>query len=233
MKNQTRNNLKEYISLSDKRTKDQKKEHYLFGTILVFIKDKFPVDINIDQVLRDTEKKIPRDLVVRTLDAVYIGEFPSLLGAGDYTAKYEDGAIYISNEQFDEQDLFRDLVHEISHAIEDVHGADIFGDKKIENEFLGKRQRLYSILSAEGYEVSLSMFLNIDHSEGMDNFLYRELGYPTLTSYAMGLFVSPYAATNVKEYYARGFEEYVYGDKEYLKKVSPSLYNVLEKLLGG
>ena len=26
MKNQTRNNLKEYISLSDKRTKDQKKE---------------------------------------------------------------------------------------------------------------------------------------------------------------------------------------------------------------
>jgi len=63
--------------------------------------------------------------------------------------------------------------------------------------------------------------------------LYRELGYPTLTSYTMGLFISPYAVTNLGEYYARGFEEYVYGEKEYLKKVSPSLYNKLEKLLGG
>ena len=76
--------------------------------------------------------------------------------------------------------------------------------------------------------------MNVEHSDSMDNFLYRELGYPTLTSYAIEfIFVSPYAVTNLGEYYARGFEEYVYGEKEYLKKVSPSLYNKIEKLLGG
>ena len=233
MSNQTRNNLKEYISLSDKKAKKQKKEFYLYKSVLVFMKDPFPVPIDIERVLRDVELKIPGDMVVRALDTVYVGSFPKLLDSGGHTAKYEDGAIYISNEQFDEQDFFRDLVHEISHAIDALYGDEIFFDRKIENEFLGKRQRLYSILSSEGYEVSLSMFMNIEYSEKMDNFLYRELGYPTLTSYTMGLFVSPYSVTDVKEYYARGFEEYIYGDKEYLKKVSPSLYNKLEELLGG
>ena len=75
--------------------------------------------------------------------------------------------------------------------------------------------------------------MNLDFSEKMDDFLYRELGYPTLSSYIMGLFTSPYAVTDVREYYARGFEEFVYGDREYLKKISPSLYNVLESLLKG
>tara|TARA_Y100000592_G_C5429482_1_gene297544 strand:- start:511 stop:1200 length:690 start_codon:yes stop_codon:yes gene_type:complete len=227
------NNLEEFISLSDKKAKKQNKEYYLYNSILVFMKDPFPVDIDVDAVLKRVEAKIPSSMVTRTLDAVYIGSFPSLLDSGDYTAKYEDGAIYISNEQYDEQDLFRDLVHEISHAIEDLYGQEIFADRTVENEFLGKRQRLYSILSSEGYEVSLSAFMNVEHSDSMDNFLYRELGYPTLTSYAMGLFVSPYAVTSLGEYYARGFEEYVYGEKEYLKKVSPSLYNKIEKLLGG
>tara|TARA_Y100000310_G_scaffold253356_1_gene260203 strand:+ start:757 stop:1458 length:702 start_codon:yes stop_codon:yes gene_type:complete len=233
MKNKSRNNLKEYISLSDKTSKKQNKEYYLFGTILTYVKDDFLVDLDLDSVLRRVEKLVPRTLIDNNLDAIYIGEFESLLAKGEHTALYSDGAIYVSNDQADEQDVFRDLIHEIAHAIEETHRAEIFSDRTIENEFLSKRQMLYSLLVADGHEASLPLFLNVDFSERMDNFLYRELGYPTLTSYSMGLFVNPYAVTDVREYYARGFEEYIYGDKKYLKKISPSLYNILDKILGG
>ena len=225
--------MREYISLSNRRSAEQKKEYYLFDSVLVFVKDAFPVKIDLESVLTRMEKSLPRTLVVTSLDAIYVGEFENLLGGEGHTAIYEDGAIYVSNNQVDEHDVYRDLIHEIAHAVEAVHESLIFSDRKIENEFLAKRQRLYSILSADGYDVSLSLFLNIDFSEKMDSFLYKELGYPTLSSYIMGLFTSPYAVTSVREYYARGFEEYIYGDKEYLKKLSPSLYNVLEDLLKG
>tara|TARA_Y100000310_G_C20638172_1_gene792372 strand:+ start:574 stop:1278 length:705 start_codon:yes stop_codon:yes gene_type:complete len=233
MNHKTRDNLREYISLSNRRSAEQKKEYYLFDSVLVFVKDAFPVKIDLESVLAKVEKSLPRTLVVTSLDAIYVGEFENLLGGEGHTAIYEDGAIYVSNNQIDEHDVYRDLIHEIAHAVEAVHESLIFSDRKIENEFLAKRQRLYSILSADGYDVSLSLFLNIDFSEKMDSFLYKELGYPTLSSYIMGLFTSPYAVTSVREYYARGFEEYIYGDKEYLKKLSPSLYNVLEDLLKG
>ena len=70
------NNLEEFISLSDKKAKKQNKEYYLYNSILVFMKDPFPVDIDVDAVLKRVEAKIPSSMVTRTLDAVYIGSFP-------------------------------------------------------------------------------------------------------------------------------------------------------------
>ena len=61
-------------------------------------------------------------------------------------------------------------------------------------------------------------------------FLYREVGYPLMTSLTMGLFVSPYAATSIREYFARGFEEYYLGDRKYLTKISPMVYNKVQYL---
>ena len=34
----------------------------------------------------------------------------------------------------------------------------------------------------------------------------------------------------LSEYYARGFEEYVYGNRKFIAKTSPALFNVLEEL---
>ena len=45
-----------------------------------------------------------------------------------------------------------------------------------------------------------------------------------------GLFPSPYAATSVREYFARGFEEYAMDNKKELKQTCPVLYNKLEAL---
>ena len=61
-------------------------------------------------------------------------------------------------------------------------------------------------------------------------FLYADVGYPLLTSLTMGLFISPYAATSLREYFARGFEEYYIGDRKYLTNISPVLYNKIEYL---
>jgi hypothetical protein len=45
-----------------------------------------------------------------------------------------------------------------------------------------------------------------------------------------GLFPSPYAATSVREYFARGFEEYTMSNKKELKQSCPVLYNKIEAL---
>jgi hypothetical protein len=37
----------------------------------------------------------------------------------------------------------------------------------------------------------------------------------------MGLFITPYAATSLREYFATGYVEYLMGDRSYMQKVSP------------
>jgi hypothetical protein len=47
----------------------------------------------------------------------------------------------------------------------------------------------------------------------------------------MGLFLSPYGATSLREYFSNAFEGYFLNDeKEYVKKISPAVYNKLDKL---
>ena len=64
-----------------------------------------------------------------------------------------------------------------------------------------------------------------------DEFLSDEVGYPTLLSITMGLFVSPYGATSLSEYFANGFEFYFLKDPGYVSKISPKLYEKIENLV--
>ena len=69
------------------------------------------------------------------------------------------------------------------------------------------------------------------YDEEFDEYLYTVLGYPLLSSYTSGLFYSPYSATSVREYFARGFEAFfLYKDLKTLASVSPILYNRIETL---
>jgi len=74
-------------------------------------------------------------------------------------------------------------------------------------------------------------FLNPEYNAQFDKYLYEVLGYPLLTSLSMGLFVSPYAVTSLREYFSTGFEEYFLKDRNYLKNISPAIYNKIEGLL--
>ena len=204
-------------------------EKLLYGKITVFIKDPLPEEIDIDYVLSEIEKKVPEHLVYG-IDMVYVGSFEEF-EKHDINAAYKDGALYITNRQSDEIDMIDDIVHEISHACEESYYSLIYSDGSIQNEFLGKRKRLFEILKAEEFKVQIEDFLNIEYSEEFDELLYKEIGYDKLTFFTMGLFVSPYGATSCREYFANGFEHYFLTEPRYVKVVSPAVYEKVDGLV--
>lgn len=62
----------------------------------------------------------------------------------------------------------------------------------------------------------------IEYNKGIDNYLHKEVGYDIINQLCVGIFPSAYAATSIREYFARGFEEYFIGDRENLKILAQS-----------
>jgi len=205
------------------------KEKLLYNKIPIFIKDPLPENIDLDYILDLIEKKVPEHLVYG-IDMVYIGDFEEFR-ENDTNAAYKDGAIYITNHQSDEADMIDDIIHEIAHSCEESYYSLIYSDGQIQNEFLGKRKKLFDILRQEGYNILLKDFLNIEYSSEFDEFLYKEVGYDKLTFFTMGLFVSPYGATSCREYFANGFEHYFLNEPQYVKIVSPTVYGKVDGLV--
>tara|TARA_R110000851_G_scaffold2600_3_gene10568 strand:+ start:2813 stop:3490 length:678 start_codon:yes stop_codon:yes gene_type:complete len=218
----------DYIKKSAVKALKERKEKFLFNNILVFLKDDLPETVDIEVVLKKIEETIPTHFFY-LIDAIYIGHF-DIFDQNQTNAAYKDGAIYVSNAQHDVNDMVDDIVHEIAHSAEKLYGEDLYGDDAIELEFLGKRKRLYQILDYEGYEVNLTDFYNTEYSEKFDELLYREIGYDTLQKFTSGLFVSPYGATSLQEYFANCFEHYYLHNRQIVKKLSPMVYNKLENI---
>ena len=219
--------MADYIKESSEKTQKGQKELTVFGDVNVFIKDPLPEDIDVRNVLTKLETLIPK-YFASGLDLIIIGQNGEF-EERDINAMYQDGAIYVTNLQMTEEDLLDDIVHELAHAVEENNGEFLYSDELIFKEFMGKRKRLLDILTQEGYSVDDEKFSNAEYDREFDEFLYQEVGYPTLTALTMGLFASPYGATSLREYFANGFEEYFLGDRNYLKKISPFLYSKLDK----
>jgi len=126
--------------------------------------------------------------------------------------------------------MLEDVIHEVAHAVEEEQGDLIYGDDELRKEFLGKRLRLKSILDANGYQIPEKYYTNMEYNESFDTFLSDTIGYPKLLTLTMGLFVSPYGATALNEYFANGFEKYYLGSGKLVKDVSPVLYNTITNL---
>jgi len=220
--------MNKQIERSSKKAIKENKEKRLFNKTTVYIQAPLPEGFNIDYVLEFIENRIPSHLAY-LIDSIYIGDF-SFLKERDINAMYEDGAIYTTNEQTNEKDMIDDIVHEIAHSAEKLAGSEIYADGNVEEEFLGKRRKLYHILNAEGYEIPELYFFETDYNKEFDEILYKTIGYDKLVFLTMGLFNSPYGATSLREYFANGFEAYFIEDKQHLKKISPNLYNKLEFL---
>ena len=219
--------MKEYIKTSSKRALSEHRERRLHGKN-VFISEELPADIDIDYVLKNVEETIPLHLM-HLVDTIYVGSFP-FLKERDINALYDEGAVYITNEQDDEDDMIDDIVHEIAHAVEDLFPDEIYSDQEVENEFLGKRARICNMLKSEGHRISDNLCMKVEYDKEFDTFLYKQVGYEKMVNITMGLFSSPYGATSLKEYFANGFEAYYIGDRSYLRKISPYLYNKIENL---
>ena len=225
----SRKNIESYLTNSLEEQNKNSRERSLFNTIPVIIKDFPPDNVSINDVLAELEARIPL-WFFQEVDVVYIGTFDMFIER-QVEAIYEDGAIYVFNEQPTTEDFIESIGHEIAHALETQRPEEIYGDQQLEAEFVGKRRRLRDILAAHGYQYTDGDFLDPEYDTSFDDFLYKDVGYPTLTSLSSGLFMSPYAATSLREYYANGFEWFFLKDeKVFLKKISPMLYYKLDIL---
>ena len=203
-----------------KRLKDQ----YQMNGVTVFIKDSLPEEVDPDFVFNYVGSRIPLYLTTN-VEMIYVGQFPEMKER-DINAFYENDAIYITNEQDDEMDMIEDIVHEVSHAVEQYNREFIYGDGRLQREFAAKRRRLSGLLSQK-YAVPADFVTNFEYDRAIDDFLYREVGYDILNQITVGIFPSAYAATSISEYWAMGFEEMFLGDPQKIKSMCPVLYNRL------
>tara|TARA_R110000824_G_scaffold58109_2_gene157431 strand:+ start:348 stop:1013 length:666 start_codon:yes stop_codon:yes gene_type:complete len=203
-------------------------EKLLFNRIVVYIKDPLPENFDLDYVFSQIQEVVPEHLSYG-VDSIFVGQFDDI-EERELDALYKDGAIYTTNQQRNEDDMINDIIHELSHANEETYAALIYADGKIENEFLGKRKKLLDILKSEGYNVSINTFMDTEYSKDFDMFLYKEVGYEKLTMFTMGLFVSLYGATSLREYFANGFEHYFLHDPKYVKTISPAVYEKVDSI---
>ena len=215
-------NLVRYITEQN----NQKREYSVYGEIPLIIKDFSPSEeVNYNLFVEEIENTVPKSLL-GNVEMIYIGEFPFLEGRN---AVYQDGAIYITNKEPTTYDLLEDFVHEVAHSIEGLP-ALLRSNEGIISEFLGKRQRLKSILEQEGHKIPERYYTNLDYSEDFDMFLSDVVGYPLLLTLTIGLFVSPYGATSLEEYFANSFENYYLDSIDAVRKISPQLYVFIDDL---
>jgi len=224
------NYIVEYLQGSLKKAKSQQREYYLNESINLYIKDPLTREVDVRNVMEKISSVIPPHLVSE-IDSIFVGIFEEFEEM-ETNAMFKDGAIYVTNDQDNEEDMVDDIIHEIAHSLESPHGYLIYGDGKVQKEFMAKRMKMYEILKAEGLKPNLKRFIDLDYSKELDMYLYEDVGYDRLnficSSY--GIFTSAYCATSLREYFANGFEYYFLDDRAYLAKICPQLYKKIEEL---
>jgi len=200
-------------------------EYYIYNVPL-FVVDNVEENVDLPLFCAEVEEILPPS-IFNNVDAVYIGNFKELNGRN---AAFDHGAIYMSCNEPTNFDMIENLVHEVAHSLEADHGWDIYADD-LRREFLNKRRQLYHLLIAEKYYINPSFYGFTEYNKEFDNFLANEVGYPTLLALTIGLFVSPYGATSLQEYFANGFEKYFLDSPRAVQEVSPILYKKIESIL--
>ena len=180
----------DHILKSSETVMSKYNEYSLNENIQIYIKDPLSNDINLVDVMKRLESIIPLHLVSE-IDSIFVGIFDEFKDR-DINALYKDGAIYVSNDQDNAEDMLDDIVHEIAHSLETPYGGLIYGDQKLEKEFLFKRLQLYEILKSENLNPSKKLFRNLEFSQEMDDYLYHTVGYDRLKLLLCHLIIFPH-----------------------------------------
>jgi len=212
-----------------KRLKEQQNvEYLLFNSIPIIIKDKLTNNIDIRSLIKSVENVLPYSFR-KLINSIIILDDP-IFSQRKINAFYHNDTLFISNNQDDENDILDDIVHEYSHALEEKFEEEIYFDGSIKDEFISKRIQTERILRTSGYDTKNYDFKEISYNKSLDNLFLNVIGYDkfqSLTKYR--LFINPYAATSLREYFATGFEEYILGDHQELQVVSPKLYEKIKE----
>ena len=222
--------LQHYILQRHQQLLERQMDFYTPTGIHVYIKDPIENEkVDLEKVVAHLEGSLPAHLLGE-IEMIIVGNFPEF-ERRKLNAFYDGGTMYISPDQDSNDDLYDDLIHETAHSLEQPYGALIYQDGKLEQEFLEKRKHLHKILWHLDYKIPESVFLNPEYDEEFDMFLLDNVGYDKLETLTQGMFVSPYAPTSLREYFATGFTEYFLdSNHSHFKQVSPQLYKKLLSL---
>ena len=208
---------------------DNAENFYTGAGTHVYIKDELTNGVLADEVIEEFESYMP-DHLLGEVEMIVVGWFDEF-DERKINAFYSDNCLYVSNEQDNPEDMIDDLIHETAHSLEAPYGNEIYGDGKIEKEFLNKRMQLYEILWSYDYKAPKAFFIDLDYNIEFDDFLLNQVGYDKLVLPMQGIFISPYAATSLREYFATGFTDFFMSNhRDDLRGNCPALYQKLRSL---
>ena len=220
--------LRDYLANNQSKLTNEVMDFYTPTGLHVYF--QHPVEgVDVEKVIDKVESVLPAHLL-NDIEMIIFGWFDEF-EERSINAFYKDNAIYVSYLQQGADDLYDDLLHEIAHSLEEAHGYQIYADEKIKQEFLRKRRYLHDMLWKNGFKAPMAFFNNVEYDEEFDNFLYKKVGYDKLANIVSGLFISPYAATSLREYFATAFTEfYLDSNHQFLQKVQPAVYEKIKSL---
>jgi len=216
--------MRQYITEKVRNTT----RHFKFGNIEIQELEPTPESINLAAIFKALENNFPSHYF-NGLKGVKIGHTQEF-DDRDVNAVYRSGTFHITNRQDNTKDIMDDLVHEFAHHMETLFPELIYSDQSLIHEFERKRHELKFELQSEGYWVDEYDFDNLKFDEKFDVFLYKRVGRNMLRMVTTGLFIRPYAAVSLREYFATGFEAYYLGKQDTLEKISPMLYDKINEL---
>ena len=223
--------LIELLKQTQKKQQQRVTDFYTPQGLHVYFKDPVLNDeVNVEKVISKVESKIPQHLRTE-VEMILVGQFENF-EENHFNAMYRDGMVYVTNIQDDNYDMIEDIIHEIAHSTEEPYGYHIYGDGKVKDEFLRKRFALHNILWKNGYRMPKSYFKDTEYDKKFDDFLFKEVGYDKLQNFAAGIFLTTYAPTTLREYYATAFTDFFLNPDghRYMQRVSPQLYKKIFQL---
>ncbi len=197
----------------------------------IYFKDSIKNNnVDVEEVISKVENFLPHHLTSE-VEMIIVGKFDEFEEKG-FNAFYDSGTIFVDSDQDDNKDMIDDLIHEFAHSLESPHGMLIYGDSKVQQEFLEKRYILHDILWKSGIKIPKSLFSNVEYNSEFDMLLYKKIGYDKLATLCDGVFLTAYAPTSLREYFAEGFTEFFLqpDSHNYIKKVCPELYKKIFQL---
>ena len=129
----------------------EREEVIAFGNVEVQIVKPLPDDVSLAKVLHMISGLLPRNYY-RGITKIQVDDHPKFANK-EFNAMYQDGTLYVSPDQDNEEDMIDDIIHETAHHLEVVALSELYEDQKIINEFRKKRRELKYELATEGYDV--------------------------------------------------------------------------------
>jgi len=210
------------------------KVYQLTEHIPVYVKYDNDSTVNFNRVLKSVRNAIPEQLYDETLQEIMIGNFDGLK-TKSIQGGYESGVIYLDSNLLNksEDNIIKNIVHEIGHAIEVESGDVLFNNQDIQTEFLDKRMKLYDSLHSMDLDPDMNMFLKLDYNTDFDNYLMNEVGYDVVHEISSDYMIDPYAFTDLHEYIIMNFEKYALGDVLNVKNKSNTVYSYISNMMRG